>query len=149
MTTAYQRNPNFLREISARGGPVDSAVQRAAVATQAEARRLVGVSGEHPRAAAQAGRQRADKSGDKLRPSIKIVDLGPSERQVGSDLPYAIYNHDDTRPHLIRPKNAKVLAFQGNTGTVFARVVHHPGTRGTKFLTRGAAAAGLTVTPAH
>lgn len=73
-----------------------------------------------------------------------------------------------TRPHVIRPRNRKVLRFPASgvattlggrvrTGTarrlgsaayVFARVVHHPGTRAQPFLIPGAKAAiakvGLT-----
>ena len=34
-----------------------------------------------------------------------------------------------TKPHEIRAKNAKALAFQGRGGMVFRRAVHHPGSR--------------------
>lgn len=34
-----------------------------------------------------------------------------------------------TDPHIIRPKNAKVLAFKVNGRMVFARKVNHPGSR--------------------
>jgi hypothetical protein len=38
---------------------------------------------------------------------------------------------EGSRAHVIRPKNAKVLAFKGASGTtVFAKKVMHPGTRG-------------------
>lgn len=55
------------------------------------------------------------------------------------------YVEDGTRPHVIRPRNARALRFQGgggristaspnqriatrSGGVVFAKVVHHPGT---------------------
>lgn len=49
---------------------------------------------------------------------------------------YARYVNDGTRPHVIRPKNAKVLRFVVGGQVVFARVVHHPGTRANPFLDR-------------
>lgn len=49
--------------------------------------------------------------------------------------PYALYVHEGTRPHEIRPKNKKVLANK-RTGQVFGKVVHHPGTQPNRFLER-------------
>ena len=53
---------------------------------------------------------------------------------VGSDLEYAAAVNDGTRPHVIRPRRAKVLRFSVGGQVVFARLVNHPGTKGTKFL---------------
>jgi hypothetical protein len=53
---------------------------------------------------------------------------------VGSDLEYAAMVNDGTKPHVIRPKNAKVLRFNVGGQVVFARVVNHPGTRARPFL---------------
>ena len=39
-----------------------------------------------------------------------------------------------TKPHEIRPKNARRLAFQGPAGIVFATKVNHPGTRALQFI---------------
>lgn len=40
-----------------------------------------------------------------------------------------------TRPHIIEPKKAGgTLAFQTEGGTVFAKLVHHPGSRGAHML---------------
>lgn len=44
--------------------------------------------------------------------------------------------HDGTRPHTIRPRNAQVLRFVVDGRVVFARVVHHPGTRARPFIQR-------------
>lgn len=50
---------------------------------------------------------------------------------------YVMYHHDGTPPHLIRPRRRKALRFIDRTGrVVFAKVVHHPGTQGTRFLSR-------------
>lgn len=49
----------------------------------------------------------------------------------------AVWNHDGTRPHTIRPKQpGGVLVFQSHGRTIFARSVRHPGTKATKFLAR-------------
>ncbi len=54
-----------------------------------------------------------------------------------SGVPYGIHHHDGTRPHIIRPRRKKVLAFYlPKAGKViFAREVHHPGTKPNRFLT--------------
>lgn len=44
--------------------------------------------------------------------------------------------NDGTRPHIIRPKNAKTLRFKVGGRVVYAKVVHHPGTRPRPFLDR-------------
>ena len=55
---------------------------------------------------------------------------------VGSDLEYAAAVNDGSRPHIIRPRTKQVLKFQVGGQTVFAKVVHHPGTKGVHFLDR-------------
>lgn len=55
---------------------------------------------------------------------------------VGSDLEYAAFVNDGTKPHIIRPRRAKVLRFNVGGQTVFARVVNHPGTKARPFLDR-------------
>jgi len=52
------------------------------------------------------------------------------------DVEYAAMVNDGTRPHIIRPKNARVLRFVVGGRVVYARVVHHPGTRANPFLDR-------------
>lgn len=47
--------------------------------------------------------------------------------------------NDGTRPHIIRPKRAKALRFRVGGKVVFARIVHHPGTRARPFLDRALA----------
>jgi hypothetical protein len=55
--------------------------------------------------------------------------------QVGSDLRYAYMVHEGTRPHVITPNSGRVLRFREGGRVVYARLVHHPGTRGRKYLT--------------
>lgn len=47
---------------------------------------------------------------------------------------YAAYVNDGTRPHIIRPKTKQALRFVIGGRVVFAKVVHHPGTRARPFL---------------
>jgi len=57
------------------------------------------------------------------------VRYGDGYAVVGYNSPYGKYVHDGTAPHDIVPRNAKALHFQGEGGDVFAKRVHHPGTR--------------------
>lgn len=50
------------------------------------------------------------------------------------DVPYAKFLEGGTRPHVIRPKNARVLAFSVGGEQVFAKAVNHPGTPAFRFL---------------
>jgi hypothetical protein len=55
---------------------------------------------------------------------------------------YAMDVHQGTRPHVIRPRNAQALRFEGAGGGIeFAMIVHHPGTAPRPFLAEGAAIA--------
>lgn len=68
-----------------------------------------------------------------------------------STYPYMAMLHEGTQPHVIRPVNARALAFMGREGKmVFLRSVNHPGTKARPYLTTGleqrqrAIIAGLT-----
>lgn len=55
---------------------------------------------------------------------------------VGSYSPIALLHHNGTRPHVILPKRAKILAFPASSGgVIFARKVNHPGTKPNRYLT--------------
>jgi len=58
---------------------------------------------------------------------------------VVSSLGYVSILEGGSRPHVIRPRRAKVLAFAGANGRVFARSVNHPGTKGYHAFRDGAA----------
>ena len=59
-----------------------------------------------------------------LRPKIRVVFTAD----------YAAAVNDGTRPHIIRPRTAQALRFTIGGRVVFAKVVHHPGTRARPFL---------------
>ena len=52
--------------------------------------------------------------------------------RVGSDLEYALYVEEGTRPHVIRPRNAKALFWPGADHPY--GLVNHPGTPAEPFL---------------
>jgi hypothetical protein len=69
---------------------------------------------------------------------VKRLDFigGQPVVRIGTDLGYALWEHEGTRPHVIAPRNKKVLRFPSGGGVVFAKRVSHPGTQGSHFLTR-------------
>lgn len=87
-----------------------------------------------------------------LRRSIRIGRVTDNFAEIVVDAKYAAMVERGTRPHIIVPRNRKVLAWGGSrrlsgslrTGakaTTFARRVNHPGTRAKPFLLPGAQAA--------
>lgn len=53
--------------------------------------------------------------------------------RIGSNVKYAAIVELGSGPHIIRARNARVLANR-ETGQVFGAVVHHPGTRAQPYL---------------
>lgn len=49
---------------------------------------------------------------------------------------YALYHHEGTKPHIITPKQGRLLTFTVRGRRVYAKVVKHPGTKGNPYLTR-------------
>ena len=77
----------------------------------------------------------AKENGGRLRESIRHKQLNGGGLTVTfyTEVPYAKYVLDGTRPHEIRPRTAKALHWKGAGGDVFAQVVNHPGTKANKF----------------
>lgn len=96
--------------------------------------------GKAGRVAAEARRRAPVKTGA-LRASIRVAQsrdvLGRYAvgYDVSASVPYALFVHEGTAPHIIRPRRAGgLLRFQVGGQTVFAREVKHPGTRPNPFL---------------
>lgn len=69
---------------------------------------------------------------------VKRLITGPwLTMRVIAQKPYAYLLHEGTEPHEIRPRRGKALRFysQRAAGFVFAKVVHHPGTKANRYLT--------------
>lgn len=65
----------------------------------------------------------------------------PGGREVGHDpkaAPHAGFVHWGTRPHVIRPKNRKVLRWASGGKFIFAGKVNHPGYKGDAWMIRAA-----------
>lgn len=93
---------------------------------------------------AQAQADTHTKTGALAR-SLFLKPDGESAYVIGHNLqhaPHAVFVHWGTRPHVIKPKNRKVLRWPsgqgGATGFVFARFVHHPGYEGDAWLVKAA-----------
>jgi hypothetical protein len=72
-----------------------------------------------------------------LRSSIHAFRQPGGEIVVGPTADYAEYVEYDTRPHIITSRGPWPLRNR-ETGAVFGRVVHHPGTRGQHFVEKTA-----------
>ena len=70
-----------------------------------------------------------------LRKSIKYA-VHPEYAVVYSNLFYAPFVHEWTRPHLIRPVKKKSLFRIDENWEHFANLVHHPGSKENPFFTR-------------
>jgi hypothetical protein len=83
--------------------------------------------------------------------TIRIGRVSASEAETIAGASYAIYVHEGTRAHDIRPRNRKALAFPADGGSAtlsgrvrkggkvrFAKRVRHPGTKANPFMLRGA-----------
>ncbi|MBI3652096.1 MAG: hypothetical protein HY231_13835 [Acidobacteria bacterium] len=68
----------------------------------------------------------------KIRTSIKVIPstIGKLETSVRTQHPLMQYVEEPTRPHIIRPKNKKALAFTIKGKHYVVKEVHHPGTKG-------------------
>lgn len=60
---------------------------------------------------------------------------GPVSARIGSSNSIALLHHEGTKPHIIKPKNAKALVFQSRGKIVYTKIVRHPGTKPNKYLT--------------
>lgn len=87
----------------------------------------------------------ADKSfkGTKLRHSVKYTLPTSTKIKVYTAANHASFVEDGTRPHIIRARRAKTLAFFSETLNrfVYPKSVNHPGTKPTKFFSRAVAGA--------
>lgn len=119
------------------------------VAVRAELNRIGNRDAERvARDIAAAAQRYAPRVSGRLASSITVSKAfslkGPLWR-VDANVPYAPFVEEDTRPHVIRPrKPGGVLRFKVGGQTVFARIVHHPGTKGQHFLGRATRDVGIS-----
>ncbi|MSN96772.1 HK97 gp10 family phage protein [Campylobacter sp. FMV-PI01] len=72
-----------------------------------------------------------------LKKDIQVFDDGMDEFKISvgntTITPYAKFVHFGTRPHLITPKNKRVLA---SRAAIYGKLVRHPGTGANPYLSR-------------
>jgi HK97 gp10 family phage protein len=68
----------------------------------------------------------------RLKISIKVNIKG--NKLIITMVDYALYVEFGTQPHIIRPKNKKALHWKNGKKDVFAKEVHHPGTKAQPFI---------------
>ncbi len=73
--------------------------------------------------------------GGTLRQSISSKMTGKASAVIQSKAKYSAYVDQGTKPHIIRVKNARVLANR-RTGQIFGKVVWHPGTRAQPYFSQ-------------
>jgi hypothetical protein len=115
--TTFVPNRNWDRAFKSPGGMVGRDLKRRAEGVQIVAKALVGTKTET------------------LKKSIRVDYSGPTKTgevayDVRATAPHAMWHHQGTAPHVIRPKKAKALKFNGRV----VAVVHHPGTPANQFL---------------
>lgn len=65
---------------------------------------------------------------------VKATGPFTAEVSVEAAANYAMFVHEGSRPHLIRPKSKKALRFEVDGREVFAKHANHPGTKPRPFL---------------
>lgn len=115
------KQPGYDQVFKSRDGIVGRDLSRRATRVQLGAKRQVGV---------QTGLLK--RSIHKSWFTGRRNDLGI---RIGSDVRHSYIHHEGTRPHVIRPRNAKALRWVAANGDIiFARSVRHPGTRANRYL---------------
>lgn len=61
------------------------------------------------------------------------VELGDFSAELVWTVSHAAYLQGGTRPHIIKPRRKLALRFKVEGGQVFAKLVHHPGTKPVPF----------------
>jgi hypothetical protein len=143
ITLVGWRNPRSGRfqAVSGRARDRQRAATRALLRRMKERAEELSPVGKPGRAGLPGRPGRSERQGRQGRPGRQRfkaswrITFEPTERggagalvNVAPHAPYVIY---PTRPHVIRARRARVLAFEGRDGRmVFRREVFHPGTKG-------------------
>lgn len=80
-----------------------------------------------------------EPGGGRLRDSLKYERRNTGrgvEARFLSNVSYAKFVDEGTKPHRIEPREARVLHWSSGASDVFARSVNHPGTRANPFIQR-------------
>jgi hypothetical protein len=75
-----------------------------------------------------------DRTGLLRHSTVAKLDRAKLRGSVSNAVKYARYVEEGTRPHVIRPRRAKMLRFTVGGRVVFSHGVHHPGTSPRPFM---------------
>lgn len=135
-------DPQKLAEVlRSPNGPVMRRLIEDGELVKREAQRLVGVYRPPDAYSAATRRRRPGTLRDSITKRVVAGPGGQPEVQVGSDDKIALWHHEGTIPHTIRPRTKPLLVFfWPKVGRVVAfRSVNHPGTQPNRFLTKALA----------
>lgn len=93
--------------------------------------------------------RRAEETARRLAPGGMSRGISSRVEREGNEMtgfltsshPATIYVVSGTRPHIIRPVRAQALRFTVGGRVVYAKIVHHPGTRPNDFMAEALRAA--------
>ena len=105
---------------------------------------MAGFAGLATRETRQVADERVNRQSGRYYDSIRSTTEGSPRgvKVVTSSINYGGAPEKATRPHVIRPRRARVLRFQVAGRTVYATRVFHPGTKARSILRDGARRAG-------
>lgn len=108
--------------IRANDGPVVRRMIEDGEKVKVEARRLVG--------------KRTHNLESRILKRVGDIGGNPAVFVGVENVPYALFHHEGTRPHIIRARRANYLRFvSSRTGkVVYTKQVNHPGTKPNRFL---------------
>ena len=86
---------------------------------------------------AQQSNRTAPQRTGRLSRSHKVKSVTQRKATVVA-LFYGVFVNRGTRPHTIKARNAPALIFNVGGRTIFARSVHHRGSRGTRYVDKAA-----------
>lgn len=114
LKAAFQKSPSIATAEYGR------AIERTAFKIESDAKRAAPVN--------------KGSGGGNLRQLISSRMSGKASAIIESKAKYSAYVDQGTRPHIIRARNAKVLANR-RTSQFFGKIVNHPGTRKQPYFT--------------
>jgi hypothetical protein len=74
-------------------------------------------------------RRKSNKKTGRLARGWVIERNTPVEGKIVNRVPYAVYVNEGTSPHVILPRRRSALRFVKRGRVIFAKKVHHPGTK--------------------
>jgi hypothetical protein len=126
--------PTLNRALTVRNGPVGKKMASLAALSTIETKKV----------ALERTTPRTRRHINSIKSTTEQVPEGT--RVVTSSIHYGGAPEKATRPHIIRPRVAKVLRFETSAGeVVFARSVRHPGTKAQHILRDGVKRAGRRI----